>query len=64
MHVTLTIKLAAESKGELVDTFALQCTDLRKQIEQIIAVGWFGDPAKVDLRMLVVCGRWETPAAS
>lgn len=59
MKVTLTFKLAALTKNDLIHTFAKEASDYRAVIESAHARGMFGDPALTELRWLLVGGRWD-----
>ena len=63
MFATVTVKMQAQSKGELIDTFAQQVGIAREHFESLKKEGVFGKPENVELRYLVVGGGWrEEPA--
>ena len=57
MLTTITIKLAAESKGELIDSFGGHVQAARTHFDQCLQEGIFGDPAKTVIRYLVEGGK-------
>jgi hypothetical protein len=61
MHVTITVKAQAESKGELIDTFAAQVNNLRQHFDSLKQEGIFGPPDQCDLRYLVIGGGFREP---
>lgn len=60
MILTLTIKMEAESKGELIDSFAAQVKAFQAMLTEGIAKNGFAGipPEKVTTRFLVVGGRY------
>lgn len=63
MYCTVTIKMQAQSKGELIDTFGQQVAIARDHFEGLKREGVFGKPENVELRYLVIGGGWrEEPA--
>ena len=54
MIVTVTFKLTAESKEELVQVFAEEVTEYRTAVEEARKQGLFGDPSKVVLRWMAI----------
>lgn len=59
MYCTVTIKMQAQSKGELIDTFAQQVAIARDHFEGLKKEGVFGKPENVELRYLVIGGGWR-----
>lgn len=61
MLVTLTVKLTAESQGELTHEFAREYREFREALEMVVARGAFLDlpPAKIELRWLLDSGWWD-----
>lgn len=57
MKLELTIKVKAESRKELEQLGGIYETT-RTHIEQLHTEGYFGDPNQVELRWLIVGGRW------
>lgn len=60
MIVTLTVKLTAESRGELIDTFAASAQAFKEQLEQDVETNGFqGLPKEsVILRWMFETGAW------
>lgn len=59
MHVTLTVKLQAESKEELIQTFGSSVQHYRKHVEELRKGSVFGPADSVDVRFLVVGSEWR-----
>ncbi len=59
MKITMTFKLAPESRQNIIDTFAAEYRDFRSAMERVVANGGFGDPTKITLRWLLESGRWD-----
>lgn len=55
MHIEITVKVAAESRGELIDTFGGAYRAFREHLEQLQTDGVL---PKTPIRWLVVGGRW------
>ena len=55
MHVEITIKVAAESRGELIDTFAGVYREFRAHLEGLQATGVL---PQTPIRWILVGGRW------
>lgn len=65
MRVTITFKLEAESRGELIDKFGAEARDFKDTIEQTVQRmgGFAGIPAShVRLRWLLIGGQWNPVA--
>lgn len=65
MRVTITFKLEAENRGELIDSFAGTARDFKNTIEQTIARmgGFAGIPlSHLRLRWLLIGGQWNPVA--
>jgi hypothetical protein len=62
MFTTVTIRMQAESRAELIDTFASQIKKHRKQFELLRTEGAFGPPENVELRYLVIGSTWRGEA--
>lgn len=60
MIVTLTVKLTAETKDELINTFALQAQKFKEQLEDTIErEGFQGRPKEsVIMRWIFETGAW------
>jgi hypothetical protein len=60
VNLTITIKMTAQSKGELIDTFAATVREFKDAFERTVAAdGFAGFPAEaVTLRWLVDAGVW------
>lgn len=66
MILTLTLKLTAETKGELIDTFAAHAQEFKTRFEDVITKDGFTTdfpPEKVVLRWIFETGKWATAAA-
>jgi hypothetical protein len=63
MYATVTIKMEAQSKEELVNTFAMQVGLARDHFEGLKKEGVFGKPENVELRYLVIGGGWREESA-
>jgi len=59
MKTVITFKLAAQTRDELINTFAKEATAYRTVIETAHARGLLGDPALTELRWLIVGGKWD-----
>lgn len=57
MRVEITFRVAPESRGELIDSYAGKYRELRQQVERLQEVGALPGDAKV--HWLLVSGRWE-----
>lgn len=55
MHLTLTVRVEASSKGELIDRFGSQVKKLRKHFDTLKDDGYFGP--KCDIRFLIIGGQ-------
>jgi hypothetical protein len=64
MQVTITVKLQAQSKGELIDTFGDSVRKYCKHFDVLKKQGTFGMPDDVELRYLVVGGKWKPKEGS
>ena len=53
MFVTVTITAQAQSKDELINTFAAHFDALKQHCQELHKEGVFGDPAEVELRFVV-----------
>lgn len=64
MRLTLTLKLEAETQGELINTFGASAREFKQAVERVVATDGFAmiPPEKVELRWLVVGGRWTKAA--
>jgi hypothetical protein len=60
MRLTLTCKLSAETRGELIDTFGASAKEFKLAMEQVVAQQGFAGlpPEKVELRWIFETGRW------
>lgn len=54
MFTTVTVKMEAESKGELVDSFGTQVQTCREHFDSLKKEGVFGPPETVEMRYLVI----------
>ncbi len=59
MHVTITVKLQAQSKEELSSVFPGMVKKYHRYMESELAKGAFGAPADVELRFLVIGQSWR-----
>lgn len=59
MHTTVTVKLQAESQGELINTFPSLVADTRTHFELMKTEGVFGSPDAVELRYMVIGETWR-----
>lgn len=64
MLITFTVKLTPESRQELIDKFGAEFRQFRAGFEQAVAVGAFGDPARVRVRWLLDSARWQDAAVT
>jgi len=55
VKIIVTFKLAAESRGELIDSFAGKVREFQEYVDRLVKDGIL--PAEI--RFLVVSGRWE-----
>jgi len=58
MVLTITVKIEAETKQELVEHFGSQVAAVREHFDGMKEQGQFGDPNYVELRYLVIGGKW------
>ena len=59
MHITVTVKMEASTQAELIDTFGAQVKVCKDHFEMLKSEGVFGDQAEVDMRYLVIGGKWR-----
>lgn len=59
MKITLTIKLSATSRDELIHTFARDFKAYMPMMEELRDKGMFGPPDQVELRCLIETGSWR-----
>lgn len=59
MILTITIRMEAESKGELIDTFGSSVGQVKDHFSALREGNVFGPPNKVELRFLIVGGEWR-----
>lgn len=57
MLTTVTIKLEAESKGELIDNFGGYVSAAKQHFNELLKEGVFGPAEKCALRFLIIGGR-------
>lgn len=62
MHITLTIRVGADSKQELIDSFPSTYKNFREAVDDaIVQHGFAGVPTeKVSVRWIVVTENWGT----
>lgn len=61
MFTTVTVRMEAESKGELVDSMASQVDNCRKHYDALKGEGVFGPPEQVEMRYLIIGSTWRGP---
>lgn len=61
MHVTVTVKAQAESADELQHYLGAQVAVLKEHFDALHTEGVFGDPAKCEVRYLVIGGGFIEP---
>lgn len=59
MIITVTIKLTAESRDELINVFGSNVREFREHCEALRQGAVFGPPEKVELRYLIIGGEWR-----
>lgn len=59
MTATITVKLSADNRTELINTFGSEAEQYRTHIEKLRQAGAFGQPDKVNVRFLLIGGRHE-----
>lgn len=61
MFITVTIKAEAESKDELINSFAAKVASLRQHCDQLKVEGIFGSPDQCAVRYLVIGREFREP---
>jgi len=61
VFITVTIKMEADSRQELIDTFGSHVRQCQAHFEQLREEGAFGLPDKVEMRYLIIGGKWRAP---
>ncbi len=62
MQLTITVRMQADSKEELINVFPSNVAIVRKHFDKQLADGLFGPPENVKMRYLVIGGGWAPPA--
>jgi hypothetical protein len=59
VRITVTVKAEAESRGELIDSFGGQFSNMRKHFDSLKTEGVFGDPERVAIRYVAIGGQFN-----
>lgn len=59
MHTVLTIKLQADTKDELINTFPSKFAAIKEHMETLHKSDVFGPAADVEVRWLLETGGWR-----